>query len=67
MKDRDVLKSYYFGHCIVKLKVNLFFVGILLILGMLLFPLQVQAEKKKGPGYRCGQGIGYRSGERSRF
>ena len=24
MKDRDVLKSYYFGHCIVKLKVNLF-------------------------------------------
>ena len=46
MKDRDVLKSYYFGHCIVKLKVNLFFVGILLILGMLLFPLQVQAEKK---------------------
>ena len=49
MKDRDVLKSYYFGHCIVKLKVNLFFVGILLILGMLLFPLQVQAEKKKGP------------------
>ena len=49
MKDRDVLKSYYFGHCIGKLKVNLFFVGILLISGMLLFPLQVQAEKKKGP------------------
>lgn len=49
MKDRDVLKSCYFGYCIGKLKVNLFFVGILLILGMLLFPLQVQAEKKKGP------------------
>ena len=49
MKDRDVLKSCYFGHCIGKLKVNLFFAGILLILGMLLFPLQVQAEKKKGP------------------
>lgn len=49
MKDRDVLKSCYFGHYIGKLKVNLFFVGILLILGMLLFPLQVQAEKKKGP------------------
>ena len=47
MKDRDVLKSCYFGHCIGKLKVNLFFAGILLILGMLLFPLQVQ--KKKGP------------------
>ena len=49
MRDRDVLRSYDFGRYIGKLKVNLFFVGILLILGMLLFPLQVQAEKKKGP------------------
>lgn len=49
MRVRDVLKSCYFGHCIGKLKVNLFFVGMLLIVGMLLFPLQVQAEKKKGP------------------
>ena len=49
MRDRDVLRSCDFGRYIGKLKVNLFFVGILLILGMLLFPLQVQAEKKKGP------------------
>lgn len=47
MKDRDVLKSCYFGHCIGKLKVNLFFAGILLILGMLLFPLQVQAGEEE--------------------
>lgn len=48
MRDRDVLRSYDFGRYIGKLKVNLFFVGILLILGMLLFPLQVQVRRRKG-------------------
>lgn len=49
MRDRDVLRSCDFGRYIGKLKVNLFFVGILLLLCMVIFPLQVQAEKKKGP------------------
>jgi len=47
MRDRDVLRSYDFGRYIGKLKVNLFLVGILLLLCMVIFPLQVQAEKKE--------------------
>ena len=47
MRVRDVLRSCDFGCYIGKLKVNLFFVGILLLLCMVIFPLQVQAEKKE--------------------
>lgn len=47
MRDRDVLRSCDFGCYIGKLKVNLFFIGILLLLCMVIFPLQVQAEKKE--------------------
>ena len=47
MRVRDVLRSCDFGRHIGKLKVNLFFVGILLLLCMVIFPLQVQAEKKE--------------------
>ena len=47
MRDRDVLRSCDFGRYIGKLRVNLFFVGILLLLCMVIFPLQVQAEKKE--------------------
>ena len=47
MRDRDILRSCYFERYIGKLKVNLFFAGMLLLLCMLLFPLQVQAEKKE--------------------
>ena len=44
MRVRDVLRSCDFGCYIGKLKVNLFFVGILLLLCMVIFPLQVHVE-----------------------